>query len=56
MLRGFGLSATWADGLVDMAEAQNAGFYDAEQEDASGVAPTSLREWCERVLVPAVDG
>jgi uncharacterized protein YbjT (DUF2867 family) len=54
MLHGFGLSAASAGGIVDMAVAQNAGFYDAELEDARGVAPTTLREWCERVLVPVV--
>jgi uncharacterized protein YbjT (DUF2867 family) len=50
MLRGFGLPAAWADGLVEMARAQNAGFYDAEVEPARGLAPTSLCEWCEREL------
>lgn len=53
-LRGYGMSPAWADGLVDMAVAQNAGFYDSEMEAGRGVAPTDFGQWCERVLVPAL--
>jgi uncharacterized protein YbjT (DUF2867 family) len=54
MLRGFGLSDGWADGIVEMAEAQNAGFYDEEVEAACGRGPTTLAEWVDRVLRPAL--
>lgn len=55
LLRSFGLSEAWADGIVEMAVAQNAGFYDDEIEPARGRCPTTLAEWTERVLGPAVD-
>jgi uncharacterized protein YbjT (DUF2867 family) len=48
-----GMSEAWAQGLVDMAAAQNHGFYDAEPGTASA-SPTSFRQWCEEVLKPAV--
>jgi uncharacterized protein YbjT (DUF2867 family) len=54
MLRGFGLSDAWADGLEKMAVAQNEGFYDGEIEAARGVGPTALAGWCAEVLRPAV--
>jgi uncharacterized protein YbjT (DUF2867 family) len=53
MLRGFGLSDAWADGLVEMSVAQNAGFYDPEMDAARGAAPTTLASWCSEVLRPA---
>jgi uncharacterized protein YbjT (DUF2867 family) len=55
MLRGFGLSGAWADGLVEMAVAQNAGFYDSELDAARGAAPTTLASWCAEHLRPTVD-
>jgi uncharacterized protein YbjT (DUF2867 family) len=42
---GFGMSDAWADGIAEMAVAQNEGFYDAEIEAARGVAPTTLGNW-----------
>jgi uncharacterized protein YbjT (DUF2867 family) len=54
-LRSFGLSDAWADGLVEMALAQNAGFYDPEMDTARGIARTTLAAWCAEVLRPAVD-
>ncbi len=35
MLRGFGFSSAWADGMVEMFVAQNAGFYDGASSPAS---------------------
>ena len=50
LLRSFGLSDAWADGIVEMANAQNAGFYDAEIDSARGRCPTTLAEWAEAQL------
>ena len=49
----YGMSVAWAQGLVDMAAAQNDGIYDAEQLTSQPI-PTSFRQWCEEVLRPAV--
>ncbi|MEU9192427.1 NmrA family NAD(P)-binding protein [Streptomyces hundungensis] len=48
----YGMSAAWAQGLVDMAAAQNDGIYDAEQKATASAAPTDFRRWCEEVLKP----
>jgi uncharacterized protein YbjT (DUF2867 family) len=53
-LRGYGMSAAWADGIAEMAVAQNAGFYDDEIAEARGKTPTTLAEWTESVLKPAL--
>ncbi|MFF4255609.1 NAD(P)H-binding protein [Streptomyces sp. NPDC001663] len=49
----YGASEAWAQGLIDMAVAQNAGAYD-EQHRSSKPTPTGFRQWCEEVLRPAV--
>ena len=49
----YGMSEAWAQGLVDMAAAQDEGIYDAEQR-AARRSHTSFRQWCEEVLRPAV--
>lgn len=51
---GFGMTDAWAQGLVDMAVAQNNGVYDAELRTAPSVARTSFQQWCEEELRPAV--
>lgn len=55
MLRGYGMGAAWANGIVEMAVAQNAGFYDSEIDDARGKTPTTLAAWTAQTLKPAVD-
>ncbi len=55
MLRGFGLSDAWSAGLTAMAIAQNEGFYDRDLAAARAVGPTTLREWCDTVLRPALE-
>ena len=52
-MMGYGLSDAWAQGLVDMATAANAGLYDVERR-ASRPTPTSFRQWCTDELRPAV--
>ncbi|MGI5460452.1 NAD(P)H-binding protein [Streptomyces sp. CA-249302] len=47
-----GASEAWAQGLVDMAVAQNEGAYDEEHRTARP-GPTGFRQWCEEVLRPA---
>lgn len=51
-----GMSDAWAQGLVDMAAAVDAGAYDAERDAPRSATPTYFRQWCEEVLKPAVLG
>ena len=53
-LTGYGLSEAWAQGIVDMVAAQNAGIYDAAPHTPQATGRTSFRKWCETVLKPAV--
>lgn len=53
-MAGYGMSDAWAQGLADMAAAQNDGIYDADQGDPGSPAPTDFRQWCQEVLKPAV--
>jgi uncharacterized protein YbjT (DUF2867 family) len=53
-LMQYGMTEAWAQGLVDMAAAQNQGFYDAEPGAPQSTGPTSFHQWCEEVLKPAV--
>ncbi|MFH8471019.1 NAD(P)H-binding protein [Streptomyces sp. NPDC017991] len=48
----YGLSDSWAQGLVDMATAQNDGIYEPEAATATP-SPTTFAQWCEQVLKPA---
>lgn len=47
-----GASEAWAQGLADMAVAQNNGAYD-EEHRTTPPGPTGFRQWCEEVLRPA---
>ena len=40
--------------MAEMANAQNAGFYDSEIDSARGRCPTTLAAWCEESLSAAV--
>ncbi|THA50121.1 NAD(P)H-binding protein [Streptomyces sp. A1136] len=53
MLR-YGMTDGFAQGLVDMATAQNDGIYDAEQRTLQTAGPTGFRQWCQEVLKPAL--
>lgn len=54
-LLGYGMSDAWAQGMVDMAKAQNEqGVYDQAPRDAGARAATGFRQWCEEALKPAV--
>ncbi|WP_129839964.1 NAD(P)H-binding protein [Streptomyces sp. RFCAC02] len=53
-MTGFGMSDAVAQGLVDMAEAKDAGLYDTARRTPETGSSTSFRQWCEDVLKPAV--
>jgi hypothetical protein len=48
----YGLSEAWAQGIVDMAAAQDDGVYDVESHTPRSA--TSFRQWCQEELRPAV--
>ena len=49
-----GWSAPMAQGLVEMMAAKNAGLDNAEPRTPAATTPTSFRQWCQEVLVPAL--
>ncbi|MFJ9115223.1 NAD(P)H-binding protein [Streptomyces sp. NPDC102394] len=53
MMLDNGASEASAQGVADMAVAQNEGAYDEEHRTARP-SPTGFRQWCEEVLRPAV--
>jgi uncharacterized protein YbjT (DUF2867 family) len=54
MLTGRGMSGAFAQGMVDMMTAKNAGLDNGEKRTPQSTSPTSFRQWCEDVLKPAV--
>jgi uncharacterized protein YbjT (DUF2867 family) len=53
-LMRFGMSEAFAQGMVDMMNAKNAGLDNAEPRTPESTTPTSFRRWCEDTLKPAV--
>jgi uncharacterized protein YbjT (DUF2867 family) len=51
-----GASEAFAQGMVDMMAAKNAGLDNAEPRTPQSTTPTSFRQWCEDVLKPVVLG
>lgn len=51
-LMQYGITEAWAQGLVDMAAAQNDGVYDVEPRTPPST--TSFRQWCQEELRPTV--
>ena len=49
-----GMTAAWAQGLVDMAAAADRGIYQATPRTPESSTPTPFRQWCEEVLQPAI--
>jgi uncharacterized protein YbjT (DUF2867 family) len=49
-----GMSQAWAQGMVDIAAANDRGAYEPGPDAGKPTARTSFREWCEDVLKPAV--
>ncbi|WP_432831587.1 NAD(P)H-binding protein [Dactylosporangium sp. CA-092794] len=52
-MEGYGMSKAWAQGLTDMAAAQNEQDVYAVTPDTPR-APTDFRHWCTEVLTPAL--
>ncbi|WP_315761783.1 NAD(P)H-binding protein [Sphingomonas sp. Y38-1Y] len=50
-----GMSGSFAQGYVDMMRAKDEGIDNVARRDAASATPTRFRDWCERVLKPAVD-
>ena len=50
----YGMSEAWAQGMIDMAAAQNQGIYDADPRTSRPTTLTSFRQWCEDILKPDV--
>ncbi|WP_405758890.1 NAD(P)H-binding protein [Streptomyces sp. NBC_01420] len=54
-LTRYGMHEAWAQGLLDMAAAQEDGIYDPEWRTLDTPAPTGFRQWCREVLIPATE-
>lgn len=50
----YGANEVFAQGLIDMFAAKDAGIDNTVPRDAENTTPTSFRQWCEEVLKPAV--
>jgi uncharacterized protein YbjT (DUF2867 family) len=55
-LMKYGASEDFAQGLLDMAAEKDRGLDLTEPRTRENTTPTSFREWCSEVLVPAVRG
>jgi uncharacterized protein YbjT (DUF2867 family) len=49
-----GMTAAWAQGLVNMAAAADRGIYQATPRTPESSTTTPFRQWCEEVLQPAI--
>lgn len=49
-----GMSDAMAQGMLDMAMAKNDGLDNAEPRTPEATTPTTFRQWCEKVLRPAL--
>ncbi|MFI0942615.1 NmrA family NAD(P)-binding protein [Streptomyces sp. NPDC021020] len=50
-----GMTRAWAQGIVGMSSAVDAGLYDGESyPDRAATTPTTFRQWCREVLLPAL--
>ncbi|MEV5510820.1 NAD(P)H-binding protein [Streptomyces orinoci] len=54
VLAGQGMGDTLVQGYLDMMEAKDNGLDDGVRRTPRAASPTTFREWCERVLKPAV--
>jgi hypothetical protein len=50
----YGANEVFAQGIVDMLIAKDNGMDNVETRTAENTTPTSLRQWCEESLKPAV--
>ncbi|HEY0250694.1 MAG TPA: NmrA family NAD(P)-binding protein, partial [Kofleriaceae bacterium] len=51
-----GMSEAMAQGRIDMMAAKDAGLDNGAERSPDIATPTTFRQWCEDVLVPAVNG
>jgi uncharacterized protein YbjT (DUF2867 family) len=51
-----GMSEAMAQGMVDMLRAKDEGLDGGVERTPQSTTPTTFRQWCEEVLVPAVKG
>ncbi|MEC3952661.1 NAD(P)H-binding protein [Nocardia sp. CDC153] len=51
-----GVTASIADGYIDMMNAKNHGLDNAVPRTPATSTPTTFRQWCEQTLAPAVRG
>jgi uncharacterized protein YbjT (DUF2867 family) len=54
MVTDAGMSEAVATGMAEMVAAKAAGMDNAEPRTAASTTPTTFRQWCEEVLVPAL--
>lgn len=54
MMSKFGMSEAFAQGMIDMMAAKNAGLDNAVPRTPESTTPTTFREWCQNFLKPAV--
>ncbi|MFE6972619.1 NAD(P)H-binding protein [Streptomyces sp. NPDC057682] len=52
-LTRYGMNPAWAQGLLDMAAAQDDGIYAPGWRTLTAPAPTGFRQWCREVLTAA---
>ena len=55
-MTGYGASAAFAEGMVDMMAAKEAGLDDGVERTPDTTGRTTFRAWCAEVLAPAVTG
>ena len=55
-LAGIGMGEAFVRGMVDMMRAKDEGLDEGVRRTPETASPTTFREWCEQVLVPAVRG
>ncbi|MCP2175603.1 Uncharacterized conserved protein YbjT, contains NAD(P)-binding and DUF2867 domains [Williamsia maris] len=53
-MTGYGLGKAFVDGMVDMMRAKDDGLDDGVTRTAETSTPTTFRQWCTDVLLPAV--
>jgi len=53
-MTGFGYSPAMAKGMAEMFDAKNAGLDNVEPRTPENSTPTTFRQWCQEVLLPAL--
>jgi hypothetical protein len=53
-LADYRMADAFVQGMVDMIRAKDEGLDDGVQRTPETAGPTTFRQWCEKVLMPAV--